>query len=159
MTSKFQNFNPLIYVPDQGAPFLRYVALVLILFVFSEVLCVVLLYITLKNLRRNTRVLSGNTFRLHLQFLFLLGAQVSLTHFNLIYWIMIIFSHLLPLFASFYPCVLVCLPSFLVFRQHNWQIELELQVLYCMVHRIRFWQFFLSVLIVHILTRLSLCLG
>lgn len=56
----------------------EYTLFVLAVFVLSEFICTVFIFLILRILKQNSHVFSKNTYKLHLQFVLLLGAQVIL---------------------------------------------------------------------------------
>jgi hypothetical protein len=60
-----------------GSPILyKYMGLVLIIFVISECLCFILLFLIVKALRRNLHTFSKHTYRMHVQFTCCLASQI-----------------------------------------------------------------------------------
>lgn len=55
-----------------------YMIVMLILFGISEALCITLIHLIMKTLKRNVEVFSKNTYRLHIQLTILLAFQVRL---------------------------------------------------------------------------------
>lgn len=65
-----------IFFTFRSPGLVKYVISVLVIFVISEIICLILFVLILKNLRRHSAKFSPQTYRLHLTFTLLLGCQL-----------------------------------------------------------------------------------